>query len=264
VVSDLALARRLERAEGSANARFVEARAVHAPETGACWMEVAGAYAMFDGPHSPCTQTFGLGLDRMPTPEEMTQLEAFFRDRGASTFHEVSPMADAALLPLLHQRGYRPVELTSVLYLPLAGRRCPESGEVTARLAGADEVERFADIAAEGWREHPEFSGQIRDLMTVMAKRKGALNFLAELDGKAIGAGALAVHEGIALLAGASTIPEWRRRGAQRALLATRLDYAAQSGCDLAMICAAPGSESQRNAERAGFRIAYTRIKWCL
>jgi len=28
------------------------------------------------------------------------------------------------------------------------------------------------------------------------------------------------------------------------------------------MMCAAPGSASQRNAERQGFRIAYTRTKW--
>ena len=28
------------------------------------------------------------------------------------------------------------------------------------------------------------------------------------------------------------------------------------------MMCAQPGSASQRNAERHGFRIAYTRMKW--
>jgi hypothetical protein len=33
-------------------------------------------------------------------------------------------------------------------------------------------------------------------------------------------------------------------------------------GCDLALMGAAPGSGSQRNAERNGFRIAYTRLKW--
>ena len=42
------------------------------------------------------------------------------------------------------------------------------------------------------------------------------------------------------------------------------LAYAADQGCDLAMMCALPGSGSQRNAERHGFRIAYTRIKWQL
>jgi len=49
LLSDLALARRLERTEASANAHFVEARARAVPESGAQWIEVAGAYAMFDG-----------------------------------------------------------------------------------------------------------------------------------------------------------------------------------------------------------------------
>ena len=35
-------------------------------------------------------------------------------------------------------------------------------------------------------------------------------------------------------------------------------------GCDLATMGAEPGSASQRNAERSGFRIAYTRTKWSL
>ena len=66
------------------------------------------------------------------------------------------------------------------------------------------------------------------------------------------------------LLAGASTIPDARGRGAQNALLAERLRYAAEHGCDVAMMGALPGSGSQRNAERNGFRVAYTRIKFKL
>ncbi|HEX8658432.1 MAG TPA: hypothetical protein VF690_12890, partial [Hymenobacter sp.] len=60
--ADLSLARKLERAEARGNAGFVEVRARVAPEVGAQWIEVAGAYAMFDGPDSCLTQTFGLGL----------------------------------------------------------------------------------------------------------------------------------------------------------------------------------------------------------
>lgn len=37
--------------------------------------------------------------------------------------------------------------------------------------------------------------------------------------------------------------------------------YAFDHDCDLAMMVAEAGSESQRNAERKGFQIAYTRIK---
>jgi hypothetical protein len=86
--------------------------------------------------------------------------------------------------------------------------------------------------------------------------------FYAERDGKPIATAALFMHEGTALLAGASTVPEGRRQGAQNALLDARLRHAASLGCDLAMMVAAPGSSSQRNAERQGFRIAYTRTKW--
>jgi len=262
VFCDLALARRLERAEGRANVRFVEARARLEPDLGACWMEVAGAYAMFDGPRSPCTQTFGLGLFQMPTAAEMEGIETFFRERGAPVFHEVSPLADAALTGVLNERGYRPVELTSVLYLPLGSRQAAEGGAIRVRLAGEDERELWARTAAEGWKEAAEFADLMDDLMRVVAEREDAADFLAELDGKPIAAGSVALHEGVALLAGASTIPEHRRRGAQRALLEARLDHAARAGCDLAMLCAAPGGESQRNGERHGFRIAYTRTKW--
>ena len=59
---DLALSRRLERAEAHACVKFVEARARTFPESGAEWIECAGAYAAFDGVSSPITQTFGLGV----------------------------------------------------------------------------------------------------------------------------------------------------------------------------------------------------------
>ena len=259
--SDLALSRRLERAEAVAGSRFVAARARVTPESGAQWIEVAGAYAMFDGVRSPCTQTFGLGLFKLPEAADMDRIEAFFERLGAPVLHEVSPMADPALLGILSDRGYRPVELTSVMYLPLAGWQPSGDASIDVRLAADAEAEVWARTAAEGWSEAHEFAGLMDGLMQVMSA-SGALRFLAELDGFPIAAGAMSVHEGVALLAGASTIPAWRRRGAQRALLQGRLAHAAGTGCDLAMMCAAPGSESQRNAERQGFRIAYTRIKW--
>jgi len=77
-------------------------------------------------------------------------------------------------------------------------------------------------------------------------------------------AGALIIHEGVALFGGAATVPELRRCGLQSALLYERMRYAAEQKCDLAMMVAEAGSNSQRNAERKGFRVAYTRSKWQL
>ena len=92
----------------------------------------------------------------------------------------------------------------------------------------------------------------------------GLLGFFALIDGEPVASGVLRCHEGVALFGGACTVPEARKQGAQRALLEARMNMAATEGCDLAMMCAQPGSASQRNAERQGFRIAHTRIKWQL
>ena len=96
----------------------------------------------------------------------------------------------------------------------------------------------------------------------IAAAKEGCTCFLAELDGQPGAAGALNIHDGVALFSGAATVPEMRRRGLQAALLQERMRYAADRGCDLAMMVAEAGSESQRNAERQGFRIAYTRMEW--
>jgi GNAT superfamily N-acetyltransferase len=98
----------------------------------------------------------------------------------------------------------------------------------------------------------------------LMVAREQSPCFLAEMDGVAGAAGGLSLHEGVALFAGAATVPEMRRRGLQGALLEARMQYALEHGCDLAMMVAEAGSNSQRNAERQGFRVAYTRMKWKL
>ena len=262
---DHALSCRLERAEANANARFVEARARLFPDSGAEWIEVAGTYAMYDGPRSPCTQTFGLGMFQMPTPTDMEAIEAFFQNRKAPVFHEVSPIADKALLQVLHERGYRPVELSNVMFLPFAGR-VPQTAatdeSMRVLLVGPENQDQWMHTALEGWRELIDFADLFDEMMQVSAAREHGASFLVERDGAPIAAGALELHKGIALMAGACTIPQARGQGAQRVLFEARLQYAVEAGCDIAMVVVEPGSASQRNAERQGFLIAYTRIKW--
>ncbi len=264
---DLALSRRLERAEGMANRRMIEARARLAPQSGAAWMEAAGALAMFDGPDSPLTQTFCVGLFAPPTPEALDAIERFYRERGAAVHHEVSPIADAGVLPVLVLRGYRPIELTSVMFRPIdtAALAIPPADPAiaVARVTGDDD-DQWAKTAAAGWSEFPGLGEFMLEVGRVQAAAEGGHRFIASIGREPIAAGGLSVHDGVALLAGASTVPAARRRGAQLALLAARLRFAADQGCDLAMMCALPGSGSQRNAERRGFRVAYTRIKWQL
>jgi hypothetical protein len=262
--ADLDLARRLERTEARSNAGFIEARAKAFPDVGAEWIEVAGTYAMFDGAGSPVTQTFGLGMFEPVTAEDLEKLEQFFLERGADTFHEVCPLADPSTFALLSERGYKPIEFSNVLYQPITADLrldAPRNEQIQVRLIGDGEVDLWAQTVFEGWSEFAEVADFLRDLGQVQARSK-ALSFLAELNGKPIAGGVLSITGDVALLAGASTIPSARRQGAQLALLEERLRYGAAHGCTVAMMVTQPGSGSQRNSERHGFRIAYTRTKW--
>jgi GNAT superfamily N-acetyltransferase len=169
------------------------------------------------------------------------------------------------LLSLLTGRGYEPIEFSSVLFRPIepdaTGR--DESPGVKARRIEADDATLWTETAAEGWSsESPDLGDFILNLGKISTRAEGTHCFLAEDDGRPVAAGGMSIADDVALLAGASTVLSARKRGAQRALLHARLQFAAQHGCTIAMMAALPGSASQRNAERQGFRIAYTRVKW--
>jgi GNAT superfamily N-acetyltransferase len=263
--SDLSLSRRLERAEGHACVQFAEARRTLFPECGAQWIECAGAYAVFDAPGSPVTQTFGLGVFEEPTPESLGVIEQFFLDRGADVCHEVSPFAGVAALSLLCARGYRPIEISNVMYKSVEEIAAERDAAIGVRVIGREDAQLWSEVSARGWtHEHPELKEFVDQIGAIACARAQTPCFLAEHDGQPGAAGALFIHEGVALFAGAATVPEMRRRGLQTALLKARMRYAFDHGCDLAMMVAEAGSNSQRNAERSGFRVAYTRVKWRL
>ena len=263
IFANLELAKRLEAAEAFACAQFALARKRLRPECKSEWMKCAGATVVFDGIDAPTTQTFGLGLFEELTPASLDEIEQFFLVRNAEVMHEVSPFAGAATLDLLCARGYRPFEISNVLYRSVEVPAEKHAANISVRIVGSDEAQLWSDINAQGWtHEHPEFEEFVREAGVMLVAREGSPCFLAEIDGTPGAAGALIVHEGVALFGGAATAPEMRRRGLQAALLEVRMRFAAEHGCDLGMMVAEAGSNSQRNAERKGFRIAYTRLKW--
>jgi GNAT superfamily N-acetyltransferase len=279
--SDVALAQRLERAEGYACLQFAAARNRLFPEVGAAWMECAGAQVVFDSIDSPATQTFGLGLNEELNADTLDTIEGFFLERGAPVQHEVSPFAGVSALDFLCRRNYRPIETASVLYQPIF--QSAQSGigaeshavevsasnaqmeQIRVRVISSDEAQLWAEINHRGWSsEYPDLADSFLQFNAIAARREDSISFLAELNGTPGAAASLSIHEGVAVFSGAATVPELRRNGLQSALLRERLRYGFDHGCDLAMMVTLPGSESQRNAERNGFQIAYTRMKWKL
>jgi GNAT superfamily N-acetyltransferase len=262
----LALARRLEAADVSANIEYARAHAALRPEERAAWMEIGGGCVIYAGVESPLTQAVGVGLDGAISGEEFEALEDFFLSRGARPAVEVCPLADASLHELLRARIYHPDEPTDKLFLHLSedddsarlspppelrvGRVAPEEAEVWARTVAAG----FFEGAGEPPRPY-------LDIFRIKSRMRTGVCFLAELGGQAAGGGFLHLDAGKAALSSASVLPHARRRGVQTALVRARLAYALEQGCDLAAMTARPGTTSHRNAVRLGFRVAYSRAK---
>jgi GNAT superfamily N-acetyltransferase len=267
---DIDLARRVEMAEANAGRECAEAFHRLHPEFPVAVQEIAGGTAVFAGTDSPVTQAIGVGLNGPVAEDELDALGEFFRSRNAPAALELCPLIDMSLYERLAARGYKLLEVSDVLFLSelaqaLAAAAPPALPGVTIRAATRDESKLWTQTVAQGFAEHFPVTQAILDVMEGFCHRSSPCSFLlAFVDGEPAGGGVVSAHQGVAGLFGASTLPAFRRRGVQSALLTARLAWAREQGCDLAVSIAQAGSISHRNIERFGFRVAYTRTKLVL
>ncbi|HEY1238920.1 MAG TPA: hypothetical protein VGF16_00125 [Bryobacteraceae bacterium] len=252
IFAGTALARRIEAAEASI------ARGCAERQLGAAVLEIAGGTVVFQGAASPLSQAVGLGLNGPVRESELSAIEAFFRSRGAPVTIDLCPLADPGFVECMGRRGYRITEFNNVLVKPLAAMETAASPRV--RRASADERERWAHTAGHGFFEQSDLTDQEMEVGRAIFSMPGALCYLAESEtGASEGAAAMVACGGLAELFADSTVAEFRRRGVHRELIVARLKEAVALGCDVAAASTAPGSGSQRNYERMGFRVAYTK-----
>lgn len=259
--ADLALARRHERAASAIESEYARSHAAIRPGFDVAAVPIADGVAIFAGANSPMSQATGLGMDGPITEADLEALEAVYHSRGAAAKIVVCPLADDSLFLRLNQRGYRLAEFEQVMVRALDDDASPphDSGiEITA--IGREEDDRYMAAVGPNFTEDGILTPDLREMMEASLRMRCATSFLAACGGVDAGGGSLLIHEGLAMLAGASTLPAFRNRGVQAALLDARLRVAREVGCDLAVIGAKPGSGSQRNAERNGFRVAYTKV----
>jgi GNAT superfamily N-acetyltransferase len=224
---------------------------------------IAGGRAVFTGPASPITQATGVGFSGEVTDADFAKLEHFFFSRGAAVNVETSPFADPSLFAHFARNGYKAIEHSSVLVRRVASPEedSPLPGlKVTEVTAGQDEL--WVRTVCQGFAEHFPVTDELLEIMGMFSDTPGTRKYLAWVDDKIVGGAGLTVREGIVGLLGASTLPEFRRRGIQRELIRVRMAAAAKAGCDIALSFALVGSSSERNIIRNGFRVAYTRTKF--
>jgi len=267
LVLDLALARRIELAEARAAVDGAETFERLRPGGGAAIERIAGGYAVYCGANSPVTQAIGLGLDGAVSEEEFDRLEAFYRSRGEPVRVETCPLADASLIEHFGRRKYRVTEFSNVMARNLYGADSPNTkfdlpDGINIEKVGREQIDLWTLTVSQGFSENFPVTQEILDVMRMFAFGPTVECYLARVESTVAGGATLAIREGVAGLFGASTLPAFRNRGVQTALLDVRLARAAAANCDLAVCLAQPASASQRNVMRKGFSVLYTRVKF--
>jgi hypothetical protein len=261
ILADGELAKRLEEAEAFAAEVYVRHLAQRRPGVDVEVVEVAGGRAVFAGAGSPLTETKAIGLHGAVTEADLDRMEAVFFVRGEPSRVVVCPLANPSLVDGLGRRGYRLSHFENILALPLRpdDPEPPPMPGIEVRPVDPAGADLYARVVAPNFIGPGESTDDALEMMTTMLAMEHTSSFLALIDGEPVGGGAVLIHRDLALLAGAATLPPYRNRGVHAALHHARLALARRSGCDLAAQGAQPGSTSQRNAERRGLRVAYTR-----
>jgi len=261
---DKALARRLEAAEEIPQIHYAAAYQRQRPAIGAEAREICGGHMVFAGLGSPIGRAVGMGLDQPFTAADLDIVEDFYRVHSAPAQLDVCPLHDVELLELCKTRGYAMAELNNVLWRPMRWRvedavQVPDGTEI--RPGRPEEAEQFAAIVAASFHEFGDPPEGFHAMLTPLFQFPGVLPFVASVNGMMAGVGAalLIPEHRIVALFGAGTLPQFRRKGIQTALLQVRLQAARATGCDIAVIVTRGGTTSQRNAERLGFRLAYSK-----
>jgi GNAT superfamily N-acetyltransferase len=259
---DKALARRLEAGEEMPQVHYGMLYQKLRPEIGTAVEPICGGHMIFAGVGSPVGRTTGMGFDGSATAADLDRMESFYRSHGAPAQIDVCPLTDPPLLEMLKERGYTMGELNNVLFRRLSpdedyARRV----DAQIRAGRAEEADAFSAIVQRAFYPQGNAPVDFSAMLAPLFQFEGAIAFVAEIDGQAVacGAGLIVPERGIVALFGAGTLAEFRGRGLQTALILRRMEAAAKAGCEYAVVVTQGGSPSQRNAERLGFRVAYSK-----
>lgn len=196
------------------------------------------------------------GLHESPPPARLDAALALLERLGARS--PVLPVVEQAVpREVMTERGFtvgtpllRMAARTDLVLaaddVPVAVRPVgPEGGAVVATVClkgfggGVDQAWWRAGLGRPGWTQVVAYAGE-----------------------SPVGTGALFVDGDEAWIGSATVVPQARRRGVHRALLAARLRLASEQGAGRVSVKCAPGGASHASLSRAGFAEAQRLVQW--
>lgn len=255
---DAALIDRLETSSAALSARIAEVMVATKVPGAVAPRPWCGGLLVALGPDRYINRAVGFGAAAV-TADQLASAEEYFREAGVPSMIEVSSWAAPSLLAALGDRRYRPSWTRNVF----ARHTAPVETEPVAGL----EISVVDDSSFGDWqRVLADGNGLVKDLDRSISDEFALARYqvadapilLATIDGVVAGCGSAEVIDGVLWVGGAATDPAFRGRGVQAALLARRVELAAEAGCELVAASALPAGASARNLTRLGFALAYT------
>lgn len=260
------LVRRLETAQALQSRSFLLAAQRHSPE--ALALHGRWGFAQFFAEGHFLNQALALGLSGPVATAQLDRIEVLLGQGGHPVVLELAPTASPELPCLLAERGYCIQAFQQVLAQTLQPR---SSGaipvwdpRVTVRSITAQDMAIWRQVVQAGFEERDELDAAEEAAPGFSAEAEGNHFLLALVDGQPAGAAVLGCFNKVGVFSGTSVLPRYRGLGAQRALVAARLILARDAGCRWACTAVLPGTASQANLERCGFRVAYPKLEMAL
>lgn len=201
--------------------------------------------------------------------DQLDEIIHFFHTQGRKVQLEIIPSkASPTLLKALSEKGLYQSGFHTSLYTFLTPNHLKEPRHnvlpdyIQIREFRESEIELYATIHCRGTGLSDEGIPYIVQNNQVLFARTGWKFFLGLIHDQPAGVGVMYIKDGVGSCTFAATLPEFRQQGIHAALLQERMKESIQSGCDLFVSQAGYLSQSHRNMEQIGLKIAYTRATW--
>ena len=281
---DLALVRRLEASAAITTLHLVEAMCANDPASRSVGVHMFGGALIATGPDRYVNRAMGVSLDERSS-DEIDAIQQFYRDHELPAALEVASWAPPTTIAELSRRNFRlgwframfaisPAELagstpagTALAGPALTGTTLAGTTDSTTgagvQIVAVDRAneDTWLQTFAVGSGVLDSHARDISDEFALATRAcRDTYIFMATIGGQAAGCGTLQITGGIAWVGGAATLPEFRRRGVQAALLSHRVRLAADLECDLVAATAIPSGQSARNLVHLGFQHVQTQV----
>lgn len=202
----------------------------------------------------------GLSTEAIPFLDHILD---FFKEKEIPCRFELTPTnTSSEVFTSLTERGFYQSNFHTLLYGSTNANQAAVPETIMIRKLEDHEFDSFGDIYVRGFGMPSFLKEDIARNNQVLNGLKNWRVLAAMVEGELAGVAVLYTNGKCADLAAAVTVPEARNRGVQRALLAERFKLASSLGCHYIIGQAQFGSASQRNMQRAGMNIAYTKAIW--